>query len=399
MANKTNCVINGVPYYRIRKTVGKRLNKVGNEVDIVKAFYGKNKKEAEEKYNEYMKRKALNLDSSKQYFGVMADRWINEFLLNEGELKNTTVRLYVGAWNNYMRPSEIYNLPLDEVTSGSIQALFNKLSKEGCPITQIKAVKKTLHKYYRYLVNNGYVPYDFTNSLTIPKRKKEGASKIVVWSDEELACILNNFDKAKSEFRLRFFIILATYTGLRISELRGVKYEDIEKTPTGYVLNVRRQVSINENFNEEGKARFTNEVTTLKSANSYRTIPLTQRVVDELKIHRKWHRVEQMKNGYRTDYIFTTESGGFYDSANINRALDRYYKCIGLNNIDSQTGKKKACHTYRRTFGTNLYRKGVPILTACKLMGHSDISVTAKYYIGTGEEEKRRAVELLEDIV
>lgn len=399
MANKTNCIRNGKPYYSLYKVVGHKLNSKGMEVPVRKAFYGKSKKEAEEKYNEYLNKKALNLDCSKQYFGVMADRWINEFLLNEGELKNTTVRLYVGAWNNYMRPSDIYSLPLEEVTSGSIQALFNNLSKEGCPLSQIKAVRKTLNKFYKYLVNNGYVPYDFTNSLTIPKRKKESSKKIVVWSDEELSCILNNFDKAKNGFRLRFFIILATYTGLRISELRGVKYEDIEKTPSGYILNVRRQVGINENFNEEDKSRFTDEVTSLKSDNSYRTIPLTSKVVDELKIHKKWHKEEQMKNGYRTDFVFTTDSGGFYDSANINRALDRYYKCIGLNNIDPKTGKKKTCHTYRRTFGTNLYRKGVPILTACKLMGHSDISVTAKYYIGTGEEEKRRAVELLEDIV
>lgn len=399
MANKTNCTRNGKQYYSLYKVVGHKLNSNGIEVPVRKAFYGKSKKEAEEKYNEYLNKKALNLDSSKQYFGIMADRWIQEFLLNEGELKNTTIRLYVGAWNNYMRPSEIYNLPLDEVSSGSIQALFNKLSKEGCPISQIKAVRKTLNKFYRYLVNNGYVPYDFTNSLTIPKAKKEGSKKIITWSDEELSCILNNFDKAKSGFRLRFFIFLATYTGLRISELFGLKYEDIEKTPSGYILNVRRQVSDQENFNEEGDTRFTNKVTTLKSQNSYRTIPLTSRVIDELKIHRRWHKEEQMKNGYRTDFIFTTDSGGFYDITNVNRALDRYYKSIGLDNIDYQTGKRKTCHTYRRTFGTNLYRKGVPILTACKLMGHSDISVTAKYYIGTGEEEKRRAVELLEDIV
>lgn len=399
MANKTNYTKNGIDYYRIVKVVGHKLNANGIEVPVRKEFLGKNKKEAEAKLQAYLDMRAQNCDSSKQYFGVMADRWISEFLLNEGELKNTTIRLYVGAWNNYMRPSDIYSLPLNEVTSGLIQALFNKLSKEGCPISQIKAVKKTLNKFYRYLVNNGYVPYDFTNSLTIPKRKKERQKQIIVWTDDELSCILNNFNKAKSEFRLRFFIILATYTGMRISELRGVKYEDIEKTPSGYVLNVRRQISINENFNEEGKSRFTNEISSLKSENSYRSIPLTSRVVEELKIHRKWHRVEQMRKGYRTDYIFTTESGGFYDSANINRALDRYYKCIGLNNIDSRTGKKKTCHTYRRTFGTNLYKKGVPILTACKLMGHSDISVTAKYYIGTGEEEKRKAVELLENIV
>ncbi|MBQ6088811.1 MAG: site-specific integrase, partial [Firmicutes bacterium] len=164
-------------------------------------------------------------------------------------------------------------------------------------------------------------------------------------------------------------------------------------------LNVKRQVTIHENFDEKGSTRFSNKVTTLKSSNAYRTIPLPSIVMDELKIHKKWHIEEQMKNGYRTDFVFTTESGKFYDLANINRALDRYYKGIGLSNIDLKTGKRKESHTYRRTFGTNLAKKGVPITTLCKLMGHSDISVTAKYYIGIGEEEKRKAIELLANAI
>lgn len=399
MASKTNCVINGTPYYRIRKTVGKKLNEAGHEVDIVRAFYGKNKREAEEKYNEYMKKKAMNLDNSKQYFGIMADRWIDAFLLNGSDLKNNTLRLYVGAWNRYMRPSEIYTMPLDEVSSGQIQTLFNTLAKEGCPISQIKAVKKTLSRFYKYLVNNGYVPYDFTNTINVPKQIKEGTREVVVWSDEELSLILNGLERAKNGFRMRFLIIMATYTGLRVSELRGLKYEDIERTENGYVLNVKRQVATYENFNEEGTARFTNEIQTLKSSNSYRTIPLNSIVMDELKIHRRWHLREQLKNGYRTDFIFTTESGSYYESSNINRALDRYYKIIGLNNIDAKTGKRKGIHTYRRTFGTNLAKKGVPITTLCKLMGHSDISVTAKYYIGVGDDEKRKAIEMLSEVV
>jgi integrase len=56
-------------------------------------------------------------------------------------------------------------------------------------------------------------------------------------------------------------------------------------------------------------------------------------------------------------------------------------------------------HTYRHTFGTNLYRKGVPLKTASDLLGHSDISTTAKYYIGTRDEEKRKAIEMLSDLL
>ena len=391
MANKTNYKKNGKDYYRITKVVGHKLNANGIEVPVKKEFLGKNKKEAEEKLNEFLKRQSLNLDSSKQYFGIMADRWIYEFLVNDGSLKESTKELYIDTWNKYIKPLDIYTMPLDQVTAGTIQKVYNSLHKNGSPVSSIKAINKTMNRFYKYLVQHGFTPYNFINTLSIPKEKKERNTKIIVWKDEELSCILNNFEKAQNGFRLRFLLVLATYTGLRISELLGVKYEDIEKTPAGYILNVRRQISDVATYNSKGEKVKNLQVSTLKSQESYREIPLTSMVIDELRIHKLWHKEEQIKNGYRTDYIFTTETGGFYYKKNCENACKRYYKRIEV--------EPKGFHTYRHTFATNLCRKGVPIQTAKVLCGHSDISITAKYYVFTDEEEKRKAVELLKDIV
>ncbi len=41
MASKTNCIINGKAYYRIRRKIGVKLNKQGLWVDDIKHFYGK----------------------------------------------------------------------------------------------------------------------------------------------------------------------------------------------------------------------------------------------------------------------------------------------------------------------------------------------------------------------
>ena len=55
MASKTNFKVNGKEYYRISRTVGKKLNENGVEVPVVKQFTGKSKKEAQAKYEEFMK--------------------------------------------------------------------------------------------------------------------------------------------------------------------------------------------------------------------------------------------------------------------------------------------------------------------------------------------------------
>ena len=145
--------------------------------------------------------------------------------------------------------------------------------------------------------------------------------------------------------------------------------------------------SVNQ-FDEDGNVKARYDINVPKTANSIRKIPLHETVLSELSIHKRWHLKEQLQKGYRTEYVFTTDSGKLYDPSNVRTALNRYYKRIGV--------EEKNIHAYRHTFGTNLCRQGVPIQTASKLLGHDDISTTAKYYVNVSADEKARAIETLE---
>ena len=105
----------------------------------------------------------------------------------------------------------------------------------------------------------------------------------------------------------------------------------------------------------------------------------------EVEKHKILQAAEMKKHGYTTNYLFTTSSGTFYDRRNVARSLARLYKRIGVDH--------HKFHAYRHTFGTNLSRAGVPIEETSKLMGHSDISMTAKYYVYVDAERRRAAVD------
>ena len=77
--------------------------------------------------------------------------------------------------------------------------------------------------------------------------------------------------------------------------------------------------------------------------------------------------------------------GHFTIKRNIIRSLKRLYKRIGV--------PCHKFHSFRHTFGTNLSRAGVPIEETAKLMGHSSIEITAKYYINIDAKRKREALE------
>ena len=103
MATKVNTGINGKQYYRITKTVGRKLNENGIEIPVRKQFYGDSKKAAEEKWQDYMDRCAQGITQKRQYFGIMADNWIYTFLAHDTKLKSRTKELYIGQWNRYMK--------------------------------------------------------------------------------------------------------------------------------------------------------------------------------------------------------------------------------------------------------------------------------------------------------
>lgn len=383
MAKKTNCVINGVPYYRLTKTIGHKLNENGKEIPVRKPFYGTCKADAEAKYNAFLAKQEAGIETKTQYFGVLADSWISEFFINDGSLKDSTKSRYVAAWNRKVKKLDLYHLPLDKVTAKMIQAAYNDLASSGTPISEIKTIHKLMRKFYRYIDFEG-LGRDMTGSLMLPKEKINAAGEgIITWTDEEIKKILGSFDKADNRFRHRFLIILAYYTGARKSELLALTYDDI--TEDG--IRITKTLAEISDGLENGRMKTRLSVTDPKTKKSVRTIPVDPVVLDELKLHKKWHMAEQLKNKYRSKYMFTTDSGEFYNAKNLDVALSRYYKKIGV--------EPKTLHTYRHTYASNLCRFGVPIQTACVLLGHDSIETTARFYVNVAEDSKRDAAMML----
>ena len=271
-------------------------------------------------------------------------------------------------------------MPLDQVRSIDLQGFYNRLE---CPHSSLKSMHNLMKLFFRYAEKEGYCR-DITVSVKIPDKKTKkdlylsNENNITVWSDEEVRIILD-----KSIFHpLYCFIVLALNTGLRVSELLGLKYSDIEKD----VLHVRRQLKYVAQY-EEGEITGRTFQLIPPKYNSVRDVPLNKSAKVALQEHTYRHKEEMLRLGYRTDFIFTTNSGGFIDRRNLARSLERLYSRIGI--------EAKSIHTYRHTFASKLCEQGVPIQTASKLLGHSSINVTAKYYVNISHNEKLKAVEKL----
>ena len=357
--------------------------------DIIVAFLGRLGEELEDLLDGHVRAAVVPYKGSVVVgaIGIIADAWIIDFFIPDDSLKGSSKAQYLSSWNRFIKTAEFYHYPLKEVTSKVIQRHYNELYEQGVSSNAIRYANLLMKKFFKY-IDTECLGRNITASLSVPKGNVQKKSQeIIVWEDDEISRILGCLDQADSRFRFRLLIVLAYYTGCRIGEILGLTYEDFQDG----LLRVNKQHARELDFDEDGNIKAKYDINEPKTANSIRKIPLHKTVLSELSIHKQWHLKEQLKNGYRTDYLFTTSSGKLYEPSNVRTALNRYYKKIGV--------EEKNIHAYRHTFGTNLCRQGVPIQTASKLLGHDDISTTAKYYVNVSADEKARAIETLELIL
>lgn len=381
MAKVYNCVRNGKEYYRINRKVGEKVNSEGKIVPIKKVFYGDGKKDAEAKFEAYMKQlaeeqrlqaeaEAMNSDCNKPMHQVI-DAWIEAFF-NNCDLSESTKALYVGNYKLHFKDTELASKKLKDVTALMIQEFYNSCDLKN---SNLKAINKLLTHFYTYCELNG-ICANIVRPVKVPKKdtadKLHGIHEIDVWDDKDLKKVI----KELSGTTMRFLVVLAVNSGARISELLALTYNDIE----GNKLTINKQTT-EVTYGDKCGVRLSNT----KTACSNRVIYLSDEVVKEYEKHKKVHQAEMMKKGYRTDIIFSTTTGKYHFKRDVTRSLDRLYKRINV--------PKHTFHAFRHTFATNLSRAGVPIEQTSKLMGHSGSDVTQQYYINIGQEAKLDAVQ------
>ncbi len=379
MSRKTNFRSNGHDYYRVSRVIGH--DPVTGE-PISKQFTGHSKKEADAKCAAFFEKKRSGFTTENKIFGKEADDFIYNVFAKDPKKKDTTKELYISAWKRIIEPSELYISDLDTVDAKAIQAVYNN---SRAAFSARNAADKLMKLLYAYLDSNG-IARDITGTLVVYKDEIPTAATddVITWTKDEVETIIDGFSKADPRFRFKFLVILALYSGCRISELLALQYSDIVN---GNII-INKQVAYKKQFSQEGKEEKSELVIRPpKSPSSNRLIPIHPMILKELEKHREWHEREMERNHYHTDYIFTTNSGGFVDRHDVQHAMDRYYKRIGI--------EKKKFHAFRATFATTLAHNGVPIHTVSALLGHADVRVTLKYYVDIPMEDKVTAVNSL----
>lgn len=167
---------------------------------------------------------------------------------------------------------------------------------------------------------------------------------------EEIKKVLDYWNtRYFSQYRNKVIMKLILNTGLRISEVINMKWNDINLT-TGKINVI------------EGKGK------------KDRVIWTNSEVIELLTRYRERQERVLVGKGYCAcdiSYVFTSFSNKKLSPGNIRKS---FYKC-SKESID----RKVSPHQYRHTFATRLLSKNKNLRVVQKALGHSDLSTTQIY--------------------
>jgi integrase len=167
----------------------------------------------------------------------------------------------------------------------------------------------------------------------------------------------------------RVVIATAALTGLRLSELRGLRWSDFD----GENLHVRRSVW----------RTIVGPTKTEDSEGIVPVLPLLQKVLEK-------HRGDAPANAY----IFAGKRRG--SPLNLHN-LGRRVIVPAFQKNPALKAQWHGWHAFRRGLASNLYFLGVSPKIIAAILRHSDIGTTLQYYVQTPTEESREALQQIED--
>lgn len=322
----------------------------------IRSFTGKTQKEAKDKRDEYLRKRAMGMLTGKDIrFDEWADRW---FEFHRESVKPTTSEGY--KYTLRILKDHFGRRKLSDIKAMDIEQFLRQLRKEGRSDSALAQCRGMMFQICKKAVANDLIiknPVEYAEKMrkSPPKRKE-------AFTADEVRYLMENLPEDKIGWSIRLMLS----TGMRTQELLGLEPRHIAKD--GSTITI-----------EQALVRIKGSVAigTPKSYDSYRTIPVPP------------------MTQYCARLLRDTENKFIWNSP---RKADQpcnpsHFATQFEKTLETMEGVRVLTpHCCRHTYVSQLQALGVSIETIQSIVGHADIDMT-RHYLHVQESIRLEAVE------
>lgn len=266
-----------------------------------------------------------------------------DYLRNEKKASENTVVSYhrdLQQMAAYLRESGITDP--QKVTRTSLNSYILHLEKEGRATTTISRELASIKAFFQYELREGKIQENPAQMIKAPKIEKK--APVILTVNEVNALLGQPGNSSPKAIRDRAMMELLYATGIRVSELIGLRMEDVN-IQVGYI--------------------------TCRDRSKERMVPFGRNAKQALEQYLKEARRELLK-GQDSPWLFTNCSGQPMSRQGFWKLIKYYGEKAGIKTDITP-------HTLRHSFAVHLIRQGADIHAVQAMLGHSDMATTQIY--------------------
>ncbi|OGY59650.1 MAG: hypothetical protein A3I31_00560 [Candidatus Colwellbacteria bacterium RIFCSPLOWO2_02_FULL_44_20b] len=268
------------------------------------------------------------------------------------ELAGETVAKYVTTLNRLFRDLPHVLSPAD-LRLDDITELKKTMKQRGVGPSGINSAVFALRKFLTYCRDVQKLKVLDPKEI---QKARELRREVVYLDRQELISFFRTMNvKTKRGLRMRTLVHVLLTTGMRISEALSLNRDDIDWE--------RKEAVI------------------IGKGSKQRTVYFTDECLRWLKVY-----LSMRADGNHALFVTFGSRPKRLQRYDLSKSFRHYARLAGIN-------KRLTPNILRHTFGTILMENGAPLPHIQKLLGHSDIKTTAKYYLGADKEAVKKSHE------
>lgn len=308
-------------------------------------------------------------DPSRLSFRHFAERWMEAVC---PRLKESSRNRYRNLLESYIYPG-IGEVAMCCVTERLVQAHCNELllrggrNNTGLSPKTVSDILCVMRSVLKFSARSGARPPCDGQDI----RVRQTAGKMRVLSKTEQDRLLRYLMSDPNECNMGILVCL--FTGLRVGEICGLKWEDISfSEQTIHIHRTMQRIQ-----DREGPTRTRVILSLPKSPSSVRIIPIPGELLQVILAHR-------------------TAASGYF----LTNSMHRYVEPRTMQNRFKYALRKSGIrdanfHALRHTFATRCVELGFDVKSLSEILGHASVNITMNRYVHPSMELKKENMQRL----